>query len=124
MGMEWLYGLFGGRRVIGCKESSNDLYMGMAYPVSPWRLETDKRLDVVLEQPFSIAAQYGQSAGVATWGKPMDVYTLLPAPQFVYPNPHLNDGQYSSSPLRVGALVRSMAAGAMNDVRSLRLGRH
>jgi hypothetical protein len=127
----WLGGLFGGRRVVGCKESSDALYQGMAAPLDPNKLLIDKRLDVVLYQPFFVQQQVGIIDTMNSWGRPMDAPNMIPgnyynhpAPYYQYPNTHLDDGTATSSPLRVGTLVRNMAAGAMNDVRSLRIKRN
>ena len=110
----FIFGLFGGRRLIGCKESNP---CG-GPPIDPWRLATDKALDYAMLQPMSIQYEGGTVDALTSWGVPMDGSAVPPVlPYSFYAHP--SDGTDASAPLSIGAEARSMAASAMADVRSV-----
>jgi len=111
----FIFGLFGGRRLVGCKEENP---CG-GPPVDPWRLETDKALDYAMLQPVSIQRETGTIDALTSWGIPMDGSVAPPAPLPYSYYAHPSDGAYGSAPLSIGAEARGMAASAMADVRTL-----
>lgn len=123
--MSWLWGLFGNRRLIGCKECDLSMFTSSTQPVDPQRLMWDKRLDYWNYNVQSQIAEVGMIGVASTWGRPMDAASQLPAPVYFYPTPYnsMSDGTHVSRPLRVGAVARGIAGDIVGDVRSMWLKR-
>lgn len=110
--MSFIRDTFGGRKMVGCKESA--CYCPL--PVDPWRLEVDKRLDVVMYQPRQMMEEQGTLQAMATWGRPMNPLDAMPVPDIVYGTGVYGQQQTQpSQPLSIGQVVRAMAADAWGD---------